>query len=110
MRKYLVSLALVAVLGLSAAASSFTGAQETEAPTDLAGSCVSVESSPTVEGTPNDATPDATPDSGTPDVVGTPADDEDSESAAGTPESTPGTPDATPGVEDCATPQSTPDE
>lgn len=81
MRKYLVGLALVAVLGLSASASSFTGGQETESPTDLSGSCVSVEGSAEMKGTPDDGTADA----GTPAVDGTP-------DAAGTPEGTPGTP------------------
>ncbi|CAA9564167.1 MAG: hypothetical protein AVDCRST_MAG33-1920 [uncultured Thermomicrobiales bacterium] len=106
MRKYLVSLALVAVLGLAAGASTFTGAQETESPTDLSGSCVSVVSSPELDGTPDDATPDVgTPEVGTPAADGTPAVDGTPDTSA-TPE---GTPEGTPSAEDCATPESTPD-
>lgn len=105
MRKFLVSLGLVAVLALGAGATSFTGAQETEGPTELGASCASPQASPEVAGTPGEATPEA---NATLDAAVIPDDVTEIGPDASSPEATPGTPDATPGESTCATPEATP--
>jgi hypothetical protein len=101
MRRLLVSLGLVAVLAMGSGMTSFTGAQDTEAPTELDATCASPEASPVVAGTPDAATAEVNAAVVPDDVVEIGPD-------AGSPEATPGTPEATPGSISCASPEATP--